>query len=224
MRKAIDTAPRNGDSVILEDAARGTIAVARWSAEAARWVNEDGTPSQLHATHWHPQNLDDKGTPSQLNTTYWHSPAPAQSAVETADELGSLRGPSGPSAWPIHRGASRPASGGMTAQLRRAAKPGRSVTAWGRFVGLAGRGCGEILSAFAVVGSWIVYRRHSIVTMAACLLVGAAFGLFLYHSDPGKWLLLRTASEIDTGFKQAFRQEQERANNCLLYTSDAADE
>jgi len=100
----------------------------------------------------------------------------------------------------------------MTAQLRRAAKPGRSVTAWGRFVGLAGRGCGEILSAFAVVGSWIVYRRHSIVTMAACLLVGAAFGLFLYHSDPGKWLLLRTASEIDTGFKQAFRQEQERAN------------
>jgi hypothetical protein len=211
MRKAIDTAARNGDFVILEDAARGTIAVARWSAEAAQWLDEDGTPSQLNATHWHPpQNLDDEGTPSRLNATYWHSLTPAQSIVETADELGSLRGPSKPSAWPIHRGGF--ASGGMTAQPQRAAKPGRSVNVWARFVGFAGRGCGQILSAFAVAGGWIVHRRRSIVTIAACLLVGAAFAPIFHRSDPGMWLLHRTASENDTGLKQALRQEQERAN------------
>ena len=83
---------------------------------------------------------------------------------------------------------------------------------WARFVGIAGRGCGKILSAFAVAGGWIVHRRRSIVTMAACLLVAAAFAPFLYRSDPGTWLLHWTASENDTGLKQALRQEQERAS------------
>ena len=196
MRKAIDTAPRNGDFVILEDGARGTIAVARWSAESAQWLDEHGTPCQLNATHWHsPQNRDEKGTPSQFNATYWHPLTPAQSVVKTADEVGSLTGPSTPSAWRIHRGASRPASGDMTAQPQPAARPGRSVNVWARFV-----------------GGWVVHRRRSIVTMAACLLVAAAFAPFLYRSDPGTWLLHWTASENDTGLKQALRQEQERAN------------
>jgi hypothetical protein len=48
--------------------------------------------------------------------------------------------------------------------------------------------------------------------MAACLLVFAAFGPFLYRSDPGQWLLHWTASEDDTGLKQALRQEQERVS------------
>ena len=48
--------------------------------------------------------------------------------------------------------------------------------------------------------------------MAACLLVAAAFAPLLYRSDPGEWLHHRTASENDTGLKQALRQEQERAN------------
>ena len=213
MRKTIDTAPRNGDFVFLEDAARGTVAFARWSAEAAQWLDEDGTPSQLNATHWHSlQNLDEEGTPSQLNAAYWHPLTPAQSVVETVDEPGSLTGPSKPSAWRIHRGASRPASGGMTAQPQRAAKPGRSVNVWTRFVGFAGRGCGKILSAFAVAGGWIVHSRRSIATMAACLLVGAAFGPLLYRGDLGKSLLHWTASEDDTGLQQALQQERERAS------------
>ena len=95
MRKAIDTAPRNGDFVILEDAARGALAFARWSAEAAQWLDEKGTPCQLNATHWHSlQNLDEEGTPSQLNAAYWHPLTPAQSVVETVDEIGSLTDPS----------------------------------------------------------------------------------------------------------------------------------
>src|SRR6185369_3129406 len=112
MRKAIDTAPRNGDFVILEDGARGTIAVARWSAEAARWLDEHGMPSQLNATHWHPpQDRDEKDTPGQLNATYWHPPTPAQGVVNTTDDVGSLTGTSKPSAWHIHHGASHSASG-----------------------------------------------------------------------------------------------------------------
>ena len=86
------------------------------------------------------------------------------------------------------------------------------MNVWARFVGFAGRGCGKILSAFAVAGNWIVHSRRGIATMAACLLVAAAFAPLLYRSDPGEWLLHRTASEDDTGLKQALRQEQERAN------------
>ena len=213
MRKPIDTAPRNGDFVFLEDAARGTVAFARWSAEAAQWLNEDGTPTQLNATHWHSlQNLDEEGTPSQLSAAYWNPLTPAQSVTEKADEAGSLTGPTKPSAWRIHRGASRPASGGKTAQLQRAAKPGRSVNVWTRFIGFAGRGGGKVPSAFAVAGNWIVHSRRSIATMAACLFVAAAFTSFLYRSDPDEWLLHRTASEDDTGLKQALRQERERAS------------
>ena len=210
MRKAIDTAPRNGDFVILEDAARGALAFVRWSAEAAQWLDEKGTPCQLNATHWHSlQNLDEEGTPCQLNATYLHPLTPAQSVVETVDEIESLPDPS---KRRIHRGASRPASGGMTAQPQRAAKPGRSVNDWARFVGFAKRGCGKILSAFAVSGNWIVHSRRSIVAMAACLLVGAAFGPLLYSGDLGKSLLHWTASEDDTGLQQALRQERERAS------------
>jgi len=209
MRKAIDTAPRNGDFVILEDAARGALAFVRWSAEAAQWLDEKGTPCQLNATHWHSlQNLDEEGTPCQLNATYLHPLTPAQSVVETVDEIESLPDPS---KRRIHRGASRPASGGMTAQPQRAAKPGRSVNDWARFVGFAKRGCGKILSAFAVSGNWIVHSRRSIVAMAACLLVGAAFGPLLYSGDLGKSLLHWTASEDDTGLQQALSRLREVA-------------
>ena len=211
MRNAIDTAPRNGDFIILEDA-RGAFAFVRWSHEAAQWLDEKGTPCHLTATHWHSlQNLDEEGTPTQLNAVYWPPLTPAQSLVKKADDAGSLMIPSKPSAWRILRGAARPASGGMTTQLQRAAKPERSVNVWARFVGFAGRGCGKILSAFAVVGGWI-RRRRSIVAMAACLLVGAAFGPLLYSGDLGKSLLHWTASGDDIGLQQALQQERERAS------------
>ena len=134
---------------------------------------------------------------------------PVQSVVETVGESGLL---TGPSKRRNHRGASRPASGGMTAQPQRAAKPGRSVNVWARFVGFARRGCGKILSTFAAAGNWIVHSRRSIATTAACVLVVAAFAPFLYRSDPGERVLHPTASENDTGLKQALRREQERAN------------
>jgi hypothetical protein len=54
MRRAIETAPRDGEFVLLEDDASGRCAVARWSAETADWVKENGELIQITATHWNP--------------------------------------------------------------------------------------------------------------------------------------------------------------------------
>jgi hypothetical protein len=54
MRHAIETAPRDGEVVILEDDATGIYDVAHWSAEAGEWVGENGKPSKLAPTHWQP--------------------------------------------------------------------------------------------------------------------------------------------------------------------------
>ena len=48
--------------------------------------------------------------------------------------------------------------------------------------------------------------------MAACLLVGAAFGPLLYSGDLGKSLLHWTASGNSIGLQQALQQERERAS------------
>jgi hypothetical protein len=53
MRRAIETAPRDGKATLLEDDASGEYAVARWSAEANDWVGESGEPIQIAATHWY---------------------------------------------------------------------------------------------------------------------------------------------------------------------------
>jgi hypothetical protein len=53
MRHTIETAPRDGNVVILEDDASGTYDVARWSPEAGEWVGENGEPSKITPTHWH---------------------------------------------------------------------------------------------------------------------------------------------------------------------------
>jgi hypothetical protein len=53
MRRAIETAPRDGKAILLEDDASGEYAVARWSAEVNDWVGESGEPIQIAATHWY---------------------------------------------------------------------------------------------------------------------------------------------------------------------------
>src|SRR6516164_192606 len=54
MRRMIETAPRDGKFVILEEDARGNYDVARWSSEAGGWVGENGEPIKFTPTHWHP--------------------------------------------------------------------------------------------------------------------------------------------------------------------------
>ena len=58
MRQAIETAPRDGNVVILENDATGTYDVAHWSAEAGVWVTENNEPSKITPTHWHPMPPD----------------------------------------------------------------------------------------------------------------------------------------------------------------------
>src|ERR1700687_1471725 len=46
----IDSAPKNGDFIILQDAcSRG---VGRWAQEANGWFRPDGTPVRISPTHW----------------------------------------------------------------------------------------------------------------------------------------------------------------------------
>jgi hypothetical protein len=58
MRRAIKTAPRDGNVVIIEDDASGTCDVAHWPAEAGEWVGENGEPSKTTRSHWYPMPHD----------------------------------------------------------------------------------------------------------------------------------------------------------------------
>jgi hypothetical protein len=58
MRRTIETAPRDGQAIILEDDVFGTYDVAHWSAEAEEWVGENGEPSKITPTHWYPLQGD----------------------------------------------------------------------------------------------------------------------------------------------------------------------
>ena len=54
MRQAIDTVPRDGTFIIIEDDASGTYDVAHWSSEAGGWVGENDEPSRITPSHWYP--------------------------------------------------------------------------------------------------------------------------------------------------------------------------
>jgi hypothetical protein len=54
MRHTIETAPRDGKVVILEHDPTGINEIAHWSAQAGKWVSEDGEPSKITPTHWRP--------------------------------------------------------------------------------------------------------------------------------------------------------------------------
>ena len=83
MRQAIETAPRDGSAIILEDDASGTCDVAHWSPEAGEWVGQDGEPIKIKPSQWYPMPGDnyllqeDEGSsnPSQVGPSapraYW---------------------------------------------------------------------------------------------------------------------------------------------------------
>ena len=53
-RLPIETAPRDGGSVILEEGARGKYDIARWAPEADGWVRENGEPIKITPSYWNP--------------------------------------------------------------------------------------------------------------------------------------------------------------------------
>ncbi|UGY22009.1 hypothetical protein HU675_0028870 [Bradyrhizobium septentrionale] len=61
MRRVIDTAPRDGKFVILEDDVSGRFESAQWSAEARGWVRKNGEPSEITPTHWQTMHLPKEG-------------------------------------------------------------------------------------------------------------------------------------------------------------------
>ena len=54
MRRPIETVPKDGKTVILEDEVKGTYELARWSAQESAWVGKDGKPHDINPTYWHP--------------------------------------------------------------------------------------------------------------------------------------------------------------------------
>src|SRR5438445_5198725 len=54
MRQTIETAPRDGNLVILGYDASGTYDVAHWLPEAGQWIGENGEPSKITPSRWYP--------------------------------------------------------------------------------------------------------------------------------------------------------------------------
>ncbi|MGY8685635.1 hypothetical protein Q2941_49185 [Bradyrhizobium sp. UFLA05-153] len=61
MRHPIDTAPRDGKFVILEDDISGRFEFGQWSAKGRGWVRENGEPSEITPTHWQTMHLPEEG-------------------------------------------------------------------------------------------------------------------------------------------------------------------
>ncbi|MCC8952381.1 hypothetical protein H8B02_02570 [Bradyrhizobium sp. Pear77] len=61
MRHPIDTAPKDGTFVILEDDVSGCFESAQWSAEGRGWVRQNGEPSEITPTHWQTMHLPKEG-------------------------------------------------------------------------------------------------------------------------------------------------------------------
>ena len=58
MRRGIETVPKDGKLVILEDDASATYKLAQWSAQAGAWIGENGKPIKMIPTHWHAMRRD----------------------------------------------------------------------------------------------------------------------------------------------------------------------
>src|SRR5712671_6017626 len=63
MRRGLETVPRDGKVVILEDDASGTYELAHWSIEERAWVGENGKPSTITPTYWHALQRDEYRLP-----------------------------------------------------------------------------------------------------------------------------------------------------------------
>src|SRR2546426_122234 len=51
MRRAIETVPKDGQVVILEDDTSGTYELAHWSAQECAWLGENDKPCKIAPPH-----------------------------------------------------------------------------------------------------------------------------------------------------------------------------
>src|SRR3954468_17204746 len=74
MRHPIDTAPRDGKFVILEDDVSGSFELAQWSAAKPGWVTENGELSKITPTHWEARHLPKEGDEFFVQDDVFHFP------------------------------------------------------------------------------------------------------------------------------------------------------
>ena len=99
MRRTIDTAPKDGSFVILEDDVAGTFERAQWSAEARGWLRENGEPSTITPTHWQTTHLPPEGDEFIADEFRWsRAVATSMSAPSASPEPRSFRFPAGQAA------------------------------------------------------------------------------------------------------------------------------
>jgi hypothetical protein len=100
MRGTIDTAPRDGTFVIIEDDVAGTFERAQWSAEARGWLGENGEPSKITPTYWQTAHLPQEGdefiAPDEFRWS--RAVATSMSSPSASPEPRSFRFPAGQAA------------------------------------------------------------------------------------------------------------------------------
>jgi hypothetical protein len=56
VRQTIESVPKDGNAVILEDHVSGSYELAHWSAQESAWVKENGGHCEIAPTYWHAIN------------------------------------------------------------------------------------------------------------------------------------------------------------------------
>jgi hypothetical protein len=216
MREAIDTVRKDDEFVILEDNVSGTYAVARWSADTAAWICEDGAPSRITPTHWHPlvqerhraHSLEDIGSFRPVAATQpssWLSRHvfPRFASGRTAAQ--HLHAVNGASPQPGPKGA----PGTVAAMLRDIKRVSDTVK-----TALA-----TMISTAAQPGAPSDIRRArrwlKIALIAACL-VAVAAGWWLYRSEIANHVEMTIPPATLAGddlaqIKQVLQQERDKA-------------
>ena len=103
-RRPIDTVPKDGTTVILDDDITGIHQLAHWSSETSSWVTPDGETCVMNPTHWLALQRDaelvektpDRTEPGEVAGNSWktsicpdheHLGPPAERAPPIAPEL-----------------------------------------------------------------------------------------------------------------------------------------
>ena len=151
MRRTIETVPRDGSVVVVEDDASVTYDLAHWSPEAGQWVGEDGEPSKITPTHWHP--------------------LPGENYLQQGHDISSSPSQAGPSASRARRYSFFPFSAG------RAAAAASNVTA-PRSVEMAAPATVEAFEAQTAPVEAKRARRFAVFSIAATFVAAALIGRY----------------------------------------------
>jgi hypothetical protein len=103
MRRGIETAPRDGQNVILEDDTKETYELAHWSIPEGAWVGQNGKPLDFTPNYWIAIHRGENSP--ALEEAQSHPDLGPQAAVpvlsdRSAPQLAGERGSDGPECQP----------------------------------------------------------------------------------------------------------------------------